>query len=245
MDGSFPCPSSSSKKVLMPLSFSKISLREHPTRASGAFFKSGHVSLNSSKCKYPRVVHTLTHMSMAPLTKTKSRSSWSSALGSRSDPFPFFPKNKTFGFMSTLNTSFLCPNAPAKIATQTPLSTFQSRQLSSLDALSKKCGAHGCAFKSLTAPPWPRMSRYTMFADPVFLSVFASSETFSTRITPVSPATASNKAPPPPLASHHAHAKNISCSLPSLNERSTVIPPSFSSRYTEAQLDPTVANTSP
>mmetsp|Transcript_11881 Transcript_11881/g.44209 ORF Transcript_11881/g.44209 Transcript_11881/m.44209 type:complete len:220 (-) Transcript_11881:334-993(-) len=172
MDGSFPCPSSSSKKVLMPLSFSKISLREHPTRASGAFFKSGHVSLNSSKCKYPRVVHTLTHMSMAPLTKTKSRSSWSSALGSRSDPFPFFPKNKTFGFMSTLNTSFLCPNAPAKIATQTPLSTFQSRQLSSLDALSKKCGAHGCAFKSLTAPPWPRMSRYTMFADPVFFVSF-------------------------------------------------------------------------
>ena len=43
-------------------------------------------------------------------------------------------------------------------------------------------------------------------------------------------------------ASHHAQAKYCSCSLSSLNARSSVTPPSSSRRYTDARFAPTVAN---
>ena len=168
------------------------------------FCCSGHRSLSSSKREYPRVDHTLTMLSIAPETNTKSPSSLG-AFSSLSFSYER-EENNGVGLTSTESTSFLCPSAPEKMNTQTPLSTFHRRQDRSLDALRSKCGAHGCARTSLTLPPCPRKSRNTKAAvaplGPAFL--FASALTSSTRTTPVCPATASRSSPEE--ASHHAHA---------------------------------------
>ena len=155
--------------------------------------------------------------------------------------------NNGAGLTSTDNTSFLCPDAPEKMNTHTPLSTFHRRHDSSLEALRSKCGAHGCARTSLTLPPCPLKSRNTdaRVRPGAFVpspTLFPRALTSSTRTTPDCPATASRSSPVE--ASHHAHAKYSSSALSSANARSSATPPSSSRRYTDARFAPTVANRS-